>query len=139
MIELSRSHEPVAAGTIKVVGVGGAGSHAVDRISREGIAGVELIVTNTDARGLSGAVTAQKIAIGRALTRGLGAGGDPEVGAAAARESAAELADKLAGASLLIIVTGLGGGTISGAAPVIAKMAREQNILTVGVVLSPLL
>ena len=137
MIELSRSHEPVAAGTIKVVGVGGAGSHAVDRISREGIAGVELIVTNTDARGLSGAVTAQKIGIGRALTRGLGAGGDPEVGAAAARESAAELADKLAGASLLIIVTGLGGGTSSGAAPVIAQIGRDLGAHVVVVATLP--
>ena len=137
MIELSRSHEPVAAGVIKVIGVGGAGSHAVDRISREGIAGVELIVTNTDARGLSGAITAQKIGIGRTLTRGLGAGGDPELGAAAARENASELAEKLAGASLLIIVTGLGGGTSSGAAPVIAQIGRDLGAHVVVVATLP--
>ena len=125
MIELSRSHEPFAAGTIKVIGVGGAGGHAVDQISREGIAGVELMVANTDARALSASLTAQKVGIGRALTRGLGAGGDPELGAAAARESALEIAEKLAGASLVIVVTGLGGGTSSGASPVIAQIARD--------------
>lgn len=137
MIELSRIHETVASGIIKVIGVGGAGSHAVDRISREGIAGVDLIVTNTDARGLSGAITSQKIAIGRAHTRGLGAGGDPELGAAAARESASELAEKLAGASLLIIVTGLGGGTSSGAAPVIAQIGRDLGAHVVVVATLP--
>jgi cell division protein FtsZ len=125
MIELSRSREPVAAVTIKVIGVGGAGGHAVDQIFREGIAGVELMVANTDARALSASLTSQKIGLGRALTRGLGAGGDPELGAAAARESASEITEKLAGASLVILVTGLGGGTSSGAAPVIAEIARD--------------
>ena len=125
MIELSRSREPFAAVTIKVIGVGGAGGHAVDQIFREGIAGVELMVANTDARALSASLTSQKIGIGRALTRGLGAGGDPELGAAAARESASEITEKLAGASLVILVTGLGGGTSSGAAPVIAEIARD--------------
>ena len=125
MIELSRSREPFSAVTIKVIGVGGAGAHAVDQIFREGIAGVELMVANTDARALSASLTSQKIGIGRALTRGLGAGGDPELGAAAARESASEITEKLAGASLVILVTGLGGGTSSGAAPVIAEIARD--------------
>lgn len=137
MIELSRSHEPVAAGIIKVIGVGGAGSHAVDRISREGIAGVELIVTNADARALSSAITSQKIAIGSSFTRGLGAGGDPDLGAAAARESASEITERLAGTSLLIIVAGLGGGTSSGAAPVIAQIGRDLGAHVVVVATLP--
>lgn len=137
MIELTRSHEYSGGGVIRVVGVGSAGSRAVDRLCREGVAGVELFVANTDARALAASLTPNKITLGRSLTRGLGAGGDPEVGRSAAQESAAELVGKLSGASLVIVVAGLGGGTGSGAAPEIAALAQSQGALVLVVATLP--
>jgi cell division protein FtsZ len=137
MIELSRNQEASGGGVIKAIGVGGAGSRAVDRLCREGIAGVELLVANADVRSLAASLTPQKVALGRNSTRGLGAGGDPEVGRAAAVESSAELAGKLAGASLIIVVAGLGGGVGSGSAPEIASIARSQGALVVAVATLP--
>jgi len=93
---------------VKVLGIGGAGTHAVDRLSRDGLAGVEIVAANTDARALSGAATVDRIVLGHGLTRGLGAGGDPELGRAAAQETAVNLAEKLAGASLVVLLAGLG-------------------------------
>jgi len=127
MIELTRTHELHSEWKVKVLGVGGAGTHAVDRLSRDGLSGVELLVTNTDARALSTAFTAERISLGQSLTRGLGAGGDPELGRAAALESSAAVGERLSGASLVVLMVGLGGGTGSGAAPSIAQIARAQG------------
>jgi len=125
MIELTRTHEIHTEWKVKILGIGGAGTHAVDRLTRDGLAGVELMAANTDARALSSAATADRIILGQSLTRGLGAGGDPELGSAAAREAGGVLADRLRGGSLVVLLAGLGGGTGSGAAPVIARQARE--------------
>jgi cell division protein FtsZ len=114
---------------IKVIGVGGAGSNALDRLVIEGAVNVDLVACNTDVQALSGSVASQKIQLGRRVTRGLGAGGDPELGFSAAEEAAAEIRGILEGVPLVIVCTGLGGGTGSGAAPYIVRMAREQNSL----------
>ena len=127
MIELTRTHETHSEWKVKVLGVGGAGTHAVDRLSRDGLAGVEILAANTDARALASAVTTERIVLGHGLTRGLGAGGDPELGRAAAEESLNAVGERLAGASLVILLAGLGGGTGSGASPCIAQIAREQG------------
>ncbi len=127
MIELTRTHETHSEWKVKVLGVGGAGTHAVDRLSRDGLAGVEILAANTDARALASAVTTERIVLGHGLTRGLGAGGDPELGRAAAVESLNAVGERLAGASLVILMAGLGGGTGSGASPCIAQIAREQG------------
>ena len=127
MIELTRTHESHSEWKVKVLGVGGAGTHAVDRLTRDGLAGVDILAANTDSRALASAATTDRIILGQGLTRGLGAGGDPELGRAAAMESATAVCEKLEGASLVILLAGLGGGTGSGAAPCIAKMARERG------------
>ena len=127
MIELTRTHETHSEWNVKVLGVGGAGTHAVDRLTRDGLASVEILAANTDARALSAAATTDRIVLGHGLTRGLGAGGDPELGRAAAEESLAALGERLAGASLVILLAGLGGGTGSGATPAIARIARAQG------------
>jgi cell division protein FtsZ len=127
MIELTRTHELHSEWKVKVLGVGGAGTHAVDRLNRDGLAGVEMLVANTDARALSAAFTAERISLGQSLTRGLGAGGDPELGRTAAQESSATVGERIAGASLVVLLVGLGGGTGSGAAPCIAQIARAQG------------
>jgi cell division protein FtsZ len=127
MIELTRSYEIHSDWKVKVLGIGGAGTHAVDRLNRDGLSGVELLAANTDARALSAAFTAERIALGQSLTRGLGAGGDPELGRAAALESITAVAERLAGASLVVLLVGLGGGTGSGSAPCIAQTARAQG------------
>ena len=114
---------------IKVIGVGGAGSNALDRLVMEGSVNVDLVACNTDVQALAGSVATQKIQLGRQVTRGLGAGGDPELGFSAAEEAADELRAAVEGVPLVIVCTGLGGGTGSGAAPMIVKMAREQNSL----------
>ncbi len=127
-----RSHAMQASDTsfrIKVIGVGGAGSNALDRLVMEGSVNVDLVACNTDVQALAGSVATQKIQLGRQVTRGLGAGGDPELGYSAAEEAAEELRSALEGVPLVIVCTGLGGGTGSGAAPMIVKMAREQNSL----------
>jgi cell division protein FtsZ len=127
MIELTRTHELHSDWKVKVLGIGGAGTHAVDRLSRDGLSGVELLVANTDARALSSSFTAERISLGQALTRGLGAGGDPELGRTAALESSAAVGERLSGASLVVLMVGLGGGTGSGAAPCIVRIAKAQG------------
>ena len=114
---------------IKVIGVGGAGSNALDRLVLEGSVNVDLVACNTDVQALAGSVATQKIQMGRHVTRGLGAGGDPELGYSAAEEAAEEIRLVVEGVPLVIVCAGLGGGTGSGAAPLIVKTAREQNSL----------
>ncbi|RYG44410.1 cell division protein FtsZ, partial [bacterium] len=125
--------------TIKVMGVGGAGSNAVNRMIAEGVAGVHFVALNTDAQALSQSRAPQAIQIGSHLTKGLGAGGDPRVGEGAAFESEDLIAAELDGVDMVFITAGMGGGTGTGAAPVIADMARKRGILTVGVVTKPFL
>ncbi len=122
---------------IKVVGVGGAGGAAVNRMKDTGIKGVEFIAINTDAQALRHSKADVKIHIGKETTRGLGAGADPKVGEAAANESAEEIKKALQGADMAFITFGAGGGTGSGAAPVVSAIARELGVLTVGVVTRP--
>src|SRR5437868_6767843 len=116
---------------IKVVGIGGAGSNALDRVVLDGIEKSDLIAINTDVQSLASSVAARKVQLGRSVTRGLGAGGDPELGYEAAVESADEIREALADARMIFICAGLGGGTGSGAAPYIAQLAREAGSLVV--------
>lgn len=133
MIQLSRNYSlPEKKDddlAIKIVGVGGAGANALDRIVLDGMEHAEMIAVNTDVQSLASSVATQKVQIGRSATRGLGAGGDPELGYNAAHESADELREALQGARMVFICAGLGGGTGSGAAPVLAQMARESGAL----------
>ena len=122
---------------ITVFGVGGAGGNAVDNMIAKQLEGAEFVVANTDAQALSQSNAGSKIQLGAKVTEGLGAGAKPEVGAHAAAESIEEIIDHLAGAHMCFITAGMGGGTGTGAAPVIAKAAREMGILTVGVVTKP--
>ena len=123
--------------TIKVIGVGGGGGNAVNQMVNAGVEGVEFIVANTDAQALERSAAENKIQIGAKATRGLGAGARPEVGEAAAKESEQEIADALAGADMVFVTAGMGGGTGTGAAPVIAKIAKDSGALTIGVVTRP--
>lgn len=122
---------------IKVIGVGGGGQNAVNRMIEEGIQGVEFISVNTDAQALMLANAPQRLRIGDKLTKGLGSGGQAEVGQRAAEESREEIVEMLQGADMVFITAGMGGGTGSGAAPVIASVARELGALTIGVVTKP--
>lgn len=122
---------------IKVVGVGGAGCNALERMHNEGIKGVELIVANTDLQVLANSKIEKKIELGVDLTKGLGAGANPEIGKKAAIESEQKIRETLKGADMVFIAAGMGGGTGTGAAPVIAKIAREMGALTVGIVSRP--
>lgn len=122
---------------IKVVGVGGGGSNAVNRMIDEGIQGVEFIVVNTDAQALMLSNAPQRMRIGDKITKGLGAGGDPEIGQRAAEESEEEIRGLLKGADMVFVTCGMGGGTGTGAAPVIAHIAKEMGALTIGVVTKP--
>ena len=117
---------------IKVAGIGGAGSNALDRIVLDGLEKADHIAINTDVQSLASSVAASKVQLGRSVTRGLGAGGDPEVGYNAAAESADEIRQALAGARMVFICAGLGGGTGSGAAPFVAQLARDAGSLVVG-------
>jgi cell division protein FtsZ len=117
--------------SIKIVGVGGAGANALDRIMLDGMEKADLIAINTDVQSLASSVAAHKVQLGRSVTRGLGAGGDPDVGQQAAFESADEIRPTLANARMIFICAGLGGGTGSGAAPVVAQIAREAGSLVV--------
>lgn len=123
--------------TIKVVGVGGGGGNAVNRMIESGMAGVEFISINTDAQALRNSKATEKIVIGDKLTKGRGAGGNPERGQKAAEESRDEIAAAIKGCQMIFIAAGMGGGTGTGAAPVVAQVAKEQNILTVGIVTKP--
>ncbi len=122
---------------IRVVGVGGGGSNAVNRMIEEGITGVEFIVVNTDAQALLLSNAPKRVRIGDKLTRGLGVGGNPELGRKAAEESTDELYEVLQGSDMVFITAGMGGGTGTGAAPVVARIAREMDALTIGVVTRP--
>jgi cell division protein FtsZ len=131
----TRVHAPVR--TIRVIGVGGAGSRVLNRMIQSSMGGVEFIACNTDAESLEASVAQHKLQIGTTVTRGLGAGGDPTLGERAAQEDAQAIARALAGSDIVVIVAGLGGGTGSGSAPVIASVAREQGALTIGIVTKP--
>jgi cell division protein FtsZ len=122
---------------IRVVGVGGAGLNAVDRMIDAGIADVDFVAINTDAQQLQISDAPMKLHIGRALTRGLGSGADPEIGRRAAEEAHDQIKGALAGSDMVFVTAGEGGGTGSGAAPVVARIARELNALTVGIVTTP--
>ena len=123
--------------TIKVVGVGGGGTNAVNRMIRAQVQGVEFISINTDSQALQGAQAPNRIQIGEKLTRGLGAGGNPSMGQKAAEESSEELYEALRGADMVFITAGMGGGTGTGAAPIVAQIAQDLGALTVGVVTKP--
>src|SRR5579884_3601253 len=130
--------DEVQLGTrIKVVGVGGGGSNAVARMLHEGVAGVDFYVLNTDKQALAASPVANKIPIGKKLTSGLGAGADPSVGRQAALEDTEQIIEILEGADMVFVTAGLGGGTGTGAAPVVASLAKELNALTVAVVTKP--
>jgi len=122
---------------IKVIGVGGGGSNAVNRMIEEGIQGVEFVAINTDAQALMLSKAPTRVRIGNKLTRGLGAGGNPEVGRKSAEESAEDLYNTMKGADMAFITAGLGGGTGTGAAPIVAQICREVGALTIGVVTRP--
>ena len=122
---------------IIVIGVGGGGNNAINRMIEENIGGVDFVGVNTDLQALELCRAEDKIAIGDKLTKGLGAGGQPEVGEKAAEESAEEISAIVKGADMVFITCGMGGGTGTGAAPVVARIAKEQGILTVGIVTKP--
>jgi cell division protein FtsZ len=122
---------------IRVVGVGGGGSNAVNRMINENIVGVEFIAVNTDQQALLGSNAPIRIAIGERTTRGLGSGGDPETGARAAEESLEELRQTLQGSDMVFVTAGMGGGTGTGGTPIVARAARDAGALTIGVVTRP--
>ncbi len=137
--EESRSNRivPSTVAKIKVIGVGGGGCNAVNRMIASGVTGIEFWTINTDAQALAHSAAPQRLQIGTKLTRGLGAGGNPAIGQKAAEESRDEIAAALEGADLVFITAGMGGGTGTGAAPIVAEIAKEIGCLTVGVVTRP--
>ena len=132
---IDQTHEDGAV--IKVIGVGGCGGNAVEHMIDRGLSGVEFICANTDAQALKRSTARTQLQLGSTLTRGLGAGAKPEIGRDAAMEDRDRIAEMITGADMLFITAGMGGGTGTGAAPVIAKAARDMGILTVGVVTKP--
>ncbi|MBD2608949.1 cell division protein FtsZ [Scytonema hofmannii FACHB-248] len=130
---------PGRVANIKVIGVGGGGGNAVNRMIASDVSGIEFWTTNTDAQALTQAQASKRLQIGQKLTRGLGAGGNPAIGQKAAEESRDEIATALEGADLVFITAGMGGGTGTGAAPIVAEIAKEMGALTVGVVTRPFL
>jgi cell division protein FtsZ len=124
---------------IKVIGIGGGGNNAVNRMIQQELKGVEFVAINTDKQALYLSQANQKIQIGEKLTKGLGAGADPEIGQKAAEESREEIAQVLKGSDMVFITAGMGGGTGTGAAPIVAEIAKDMGILTVGVVTKPFL
>ena len=136
-LRLTLAPEHRSGARIKVVGVGGGGSNAVDRMVEVGLSGVEFIVANTDVQALDHNQAGVKIQIGRKLTKGLGAGADPNIGRQAALEDTDNIIQQLSGADMIFVTTGLGGGTGTGAAPVIASLATELGALTIAVVTKP--
>ena len=122
---------------IKVIGVGGSGKNALNHMIDSGVKGVDFIVMNTDTQDLHNSLADKKIHIGRNLTKGLGAGMNPEIGKRAAEETKAEIQEALKGADMVFIACGMGGGTGTGAAPIVARAAKEQGVLTIGVVTKP--
>lgn len=135
MLDFDTSMDQLA--TIKVIGVGGGGNNAVNRMIEHGVEGVEFIAVNTDSQALNLSKAEVKLQIGGKLTRGLGAGANPEVGKKAAEESKEQIEEALQGADMIFVTAGMGGGTGTGAAPIIAQVAKELGALTVGVVTRP--
>lgn len=133
VMDSAANHEDV----LKVIGVGGGGNNVVNRMVRAGMQGVEFIAVNTDRQCLNASEATQKLAIGEKLTGGKGAGANPEVGRESARESKEQITALLEGADMVFVTAGMGGGTGTGAAPVVAEIAKEKGILTVGVVTKP--
>ncbi|ADQ04204.1 cell division protein FtsZ [Caldicellulosiruptor owensensis OL] len=134
---ISFDTEKMTIAQLKVVGVGGAGNNAVNRMIDVGVSGVEFIAVNTDKQALQRSKAHYKIQIGEKITKGLGAGADPEIGRKAAEESKEDIAQVLKGADMVFITAGMGGGTGTGASPVVAEIAKELGILTVAVVTRP--
>lgn len=134
---VQRMPEVEGSALIRVIGVGGGGSNALDRMIEARIGGVEFIALNTDGQALMRSQAPQRIRLGDKATRGLGAGGDPEIGARAADESMDDLYTLLHGSDMVFVTAGMGGGTGTGATPIVAKVAREQGALTIGVVTRP--
>jgi cell division protein FtsZ len=134
---MQSSQSPESFARIKVIGVGGGGSNAVNRMIEAGMAGVEFVAVNTDAQALMQSNAPRRVRIGDKLTRGLGAGGDPEIGQKAATESREELKEILQGSDMCFITAGMGGGTGTGGAPIVAAAARDAGALTIGVVTRP--
>ncbi len=139
MFDTSDDNNYMMDGTanIKVIGVGGAGNNAVNRMIEAGIKNVEFIAINTDRQALLLSKAPSRIQIGEKITRGLGAGANPDIGAQAAEESKTEIAETLKGADMVFVTAGMGGGTGTGAAPIVAAAAKEMGILTIGVVTKP--
>lgn len=137
MFEVADNNEENLGAKIKVIGVGGGGCNAVNTMIKSGLAGVEFIVANTDSQALAANLAPTKIQLGNDLTKGLGAGANPEVGRKAALDDYERLSEVLDGADMVFVTAGMGGGTGTGAAPVIAKLAKELGALTVGVVTKP--
>ncbi|KRN75714.1 hypothetical protein IV73_GL000209 [Weissella kandleri] len=135
-MEMQMENQPIGA-AIKVIGVGGGGGNAIAQMVESGVSGVQFIVANTDAQALASSPAEVKIQIGAKATKGLGAGALPEVGAEAATESETEISEALEGADMVFVTAGMGGGTGTGAAPIIARIAKEAGALTVGVVTRP--
>ncbi len=133
VMDTAENHEDV----LKVIGVGGGGNNVVNRMVRAGMQGVEFIAVNTDRQCLNASEATQKLAIGEKLTGGKGAGANPEVGRESAKESKEQITALLDGADMVFVTAGMGGGTGTGAAPVVAELAKEKGILTVGVVTKP--
>lgn len=134
---LQFENEPDNAAVIKVIGVGGGGCNAVNRMIDAGLKGVEFIAINTDGQALNRCSAENKIQIGEKLTKGLGAGGNPEIGQRSAEETIDAIEDAVEGADMVFITAGMGGGTGTGAAPIIAKVSKDMGILTVAVVTKP--
>lgn len=134
---MQRSSEIESLADIRVIGVGGGGSNAVDRMIERGIRGVEFIAMNTDAQALLRSQAPTRIRLGESATRGLGSGGDPEIGANAANESVDQIYEMVNGADMVFVTAGMGGGTGTGAAPLVAREARKEGALTIGVVTKP--
>ncbi|TAF42311.1 MAG: cell division protein FtsZ, partial [Alphaproteobacteria bacterium] len=122
---------------ITVVGVGGAGGNAVNNMISANLEGVKFVVANTDAQALDSALSDRTIQLGRALTQGLGAGATPQIGEQAAEEAAEDIFNSIAGSHMVFVTAGMGGGTGTGASPIIAQAAKELGILTVGIVTTP--
>ena len=134
---MDKSFQPESYARIKVVGIGGGGCNAVNRMINEGLSGIEFIAVNTDAQALAFSQAKTRVRIGDKSTRGLGAGGDPRIGRIAAEETAEDLYEVLKGSDMVFVTAGLGGGTGTGAAPVVAQIAKEIGALTIGVVTRP--
>lgn len=136
-MQSNNTNQPESFARIKVIGVGGGGCNAVNRMIDEGLSGIEFITVNTDAQALVLSKAPTRVRIGEKVTRGLGAGGNPEMGRKAAEESAEELYEVLKGSDMVFVTAGLGGGTGTGAASIIAQIAKEIGALTIGVVTRP--